>query len=174
MIASVLFACQPKIIHFSNSKASYNNYNTYSIINLKKGNEGVIIAKNEPSKIIESSIREAMALRNYTERSKPDLIVRYELIANQVSETMNNNNFNDPFGFPSNSRARTSKESALLIEIIDLNTKKTIWQASRDLIRYDRESKREEVLKETVKALFDTYLYKASSSAKDESLKIGK
>lgn len=183
----LLFSCntQKKIIHFTNDSARFSQYKSFAIANFKVGEsdisqEGLTILSE-----IENQIKDKMELRAYRlDNNQPDLIVRYELMSNQRVESrtaspyaygMYPNMYNpmyspfSPFG-NNYSYTRIILESALLLEITDLQTKKIIWQASVDLNQYSKQNKKEEILAEAISELFDTYLYRAQSNSPDESL----
>ncbi|MFY0605262.1 MAG: DUF4136 domain-containing protein [Cyclobacteriaceae bacterium] len=165
--------CQPRIVHFTNSKASFDSYNTYSVVNTKKS-IGETVLETDPATITAKQIRLEMNRRGYLEKANSDLVVRFELIASTVSMQVDNVDPFSPF-VPSNNFGNSSREeSALLIEIIDRSTRKTIWQASQDLRKYEKSSVRERILNETVSRLFDTYLYRANQSTIDETLRTNK
>ena len=61
---------------------------------------------------------------------------------------------------------------AVLIELVDNNTKKLIWQSSIDANQTMKKRKEKDPLKKIVIHLFNTYLYQAGNPIPDEQLKI--
>lgn len=124
--------------------------------------------------IIEQNLKEQMIKRSYVQSGDPSLFLRYELISNQKSSRISNNsNPYSPFYYSYSPMLNASAitESVLLLELFDAKTQKLIWQASLDLNKYAKKSKKEVILSEAIAQLFDTYLYKANSNNIDQSLK---
>ncbi|MFY0600685.1 MAG: DUF4136 domain-containing protein [Cyclobacteriaceae bacterium] len=171
-----LGSCSLKVVNFVNNESSFAQYKTFGIANYKTNNaalaaEGMILFNN-----IEKSISEQMTRREYQKfDSNPDVLIRYEIIANRVTDTQINNNITSTYNYYNPlPTTRTFTEAALLLEMIDLKTKKLVWQASVDLSQYEKKSQQSEIIKKAVSALYDTYLYKAGSNKPDESLKEAK
>ncbi|MEQ9306568.1 MAG: DUF4136 domain-containing protein [Marinoscillum sp.] len=170
-ILAVLPGCNPKVVHFVNSRSDFGSYSSYDVVNFKASNTELSAEGEQIFRNIEKNIGEELKLRGYTKQhSNPNLIARYELISNQRTEVNRNVN---PYSFPTYgnySTSRTFLESALLIEIYDTTTRKLVWQASVDLNKYAKRNNKEEILKDAVTQLFNTYLYRANSKTPDESL----
>jgi hypothetical protein len=172
-ITSVLIACNPKVINFVNDTASFADYHTYDVVNYKAQGSDISDEGSTLFTFIEREIANQMNRRSYALSTKaPDILIRYEIISNQVTQT-NTSTAASPYGYYSTPvyTTRTSLEAALLLEMTDLKTKKMIWQASVDMSQYDKKSTQSEVIKKSMQALFNTYLYRAGSSDPDDSLK---
>ncbi|XOV95243.1 MAG: DUF4136 domain-containing protein [Bacteroidota bacterium] len=166
------FGCNPKVIHYLNESAPFSGFTTYQITNVKINNADISEAGQEIIKYIESAIIGEMNRRSYKPQKDPDLIVRYELISNQETNVnVNNYGYGGYYSYPYRTvSVRTFLESALLVEIINLKTKKAIWNASVDLNNYKKEKDMDEVIQKAVVTIFNTYPYKAGSRYPDQSL----
>lgn len=166
-------SCAQKVVHYVNASSSFKTYTSYVVVNYKVNEKDLSPEGAELFNKINSLIDQQMTRRGYlTDNAEPDLIVRYELISNQVTEVgVNNRAFYSPFPRPYYT-SRTFLESALLVEITDNSTKKLVWQASVDLNKYSRKNKTEEILGKAIEQLFNTYLYRAGAATPDESLKV--
>jgi len=158
-------------VNFVNEEASFAKYATFATINTKNNEaemsaEGLTIKKS-----IESAIDAQMMRRDYKKsNTAPDLIARYEIIANQVSKTSaNSTGYYGSFYSPSFT-VRTILEAVLLVELNDVKSRKVIWQASIDLSQYDKKSAQTEVINQAVSHIFDTYLYTAGKNTSNPSL----
>ncbi|MEQ8336025.1 MAG: DUF4136 domain-containing protein [Cyclobacteriaceae bacterium] len=171
LILVIFFGCSPKVIHFLNESAPYAGFNTYQVTNVKINNADISPTGQEIIKHIESSIIEEMKRRDYKPQKDPDLVVRYELISNQQTDVnVNNYGLYGPMYPYRTISVRTFLESALLIEIINLKTKKAIWHASVDMNNYRKEKKMDDIIQKAVTSIFNTYPYKAGSGQPDKSL----
>jgi len=171
LILIFIFGCNPKVIHYLNDHAPYAGFRTYQITNVKVNNADISATGQEIIKHVESSIIREMKRREYRPQKDPDLVVRYEIISNQKTDVnMNNYGLYNPYYPYRTISVRTFLESALLIEIINLKTKKAIWHASVDMNNYRREKKMEEIIQKAVTSIYNTYPYKAGSGQPDESL----
>ncbi|WP_421894692.1 DUF4136 domain-containing protein [Marinoscillum sp.] len=174
LLLILLFSCSPKVVDFVNTRSNFNGYGSYLVVNFKANQTDISEEGRKILSEIEQNIHLEMNRRSYRPlNANPDLVVRYELISNQAIKTQQNNYGYSPYStFPSQNyvTVRAVLESALLIEITDVKTKKLVWQASVDMDKYTRKSKQEEIIKDAVTNLFDTYLYRANSNAPDESL----
>ncbi len=174
LLFSFLFSCHPKVVDFVNTKSNFNAFDSYLVVNFKANQTDISEEGRRILSEIEQNIHLEMNRRAYRPiNTNPDLVVRYELISNQAIKTQQNNYGYSPYStFPSQSyiTVKAVLESALLIEITDVKTKKLVWQASVDMDKYTKKSKQEEIIKDAVTNLFDTYLYRANSNTPDESL----
>lgn len=172
LFACSLPACSPKIVHFTNDRSEFKNFHRYLVINLKVREADLSEEGREIIGVIRTQIDSQMIRRGYQKSStSPDVVVRYELISNQrVEVNANQSPFSYGYLSPSYFSRRTVEESALLIEISSVSTKKIVWQASVDLNRYMKKKGKEEILENAIATLFNTYLYRAGSAVPDESL----
>ena len=162
-------ACNPKIIQYSNEKAHYKDFKTFYLVNSKE--DHINSAQSEEvNSLLEPYLMEEMIRRDYrTDANNPDLILRYEIISS-TEVTRNNNQqlyYYNPY--PIN---RYNIRAVILLELIDAQTKKLVWQASEDIESSLRRRKEKDPLKGISIDLFNTYLYRAGDAEQDESLKI--
>ncbi|RED94358.1 uncharacterized protein DUF4136 [Marinoscillum furvescens DSM 4134] len=170
IISLIFWSCSPKVIHFTNEKARFAAYETYEIVNYKSGQREISAEGVEVQSIIASELEKQMDERSYRRVSNdPELILRYELVSAQRSEVTERTSFYN-FNYREYT-IRTILESVILLELTDRTTGKLVWQASVDLNKYAKKDSKEEILKDAIAMLFDTYLYRAKSNRKDESLK---
>ncbi|MEM6831796.1 MAG: hypothetical protein AAF551_14895, partial [Bacteroidota bacterium] len=137
LVICVLFAsCTPRVVHFLNSNVSYQDLNTYRLVNVKVNKRNLSREAAQLLDLIESSIQFQMSDKRMYEVSNvsPDLILRYEFISNTNSQVTQNTGF---FQFPS-TNIQTVYESVILLEL--LHDKKLVWQGSYDM----RQSRRTE------------------------------
>ncbi|WP_421879646.1 DUF4136 domain-containing protein [Marinoscillum sp.] len=173
LLVSWFIGCTPKVIHFTDLNATFSNYETFGITNYKNTKDLSAEGK-EVFLFIENQITEQLRRRDYSQNTdEPDIVVRYEFIANQRTDVSTNYN---PYGFYSpfpNRRSysvRTILESALLVELFDSQTKKLVWQGSLDLNKANKKNSQEEILGDAITKIFNTYLYRAKSNTPDQSL----
>ncbi|MEQ8240490.1 MAG: DUF4136 domain-containing protein, partial [Cyclobacteriaceae bacterium] len=113
----LIFGCSERVVHFVAPNTSFDQYYTYGITNLKLNRQAPSAEASHLFSIIELSIKNEMDRRGYTKNVlSPDLIARYELIAVQQSQPINNQ-YNYSPAMVNN--YRTSEEYGLLLELID-------------------------------------------------------
>lgn len=155
-------------MRFVNDESKFDQYGTYLVVNYKVSNaelskEGLELLSN-----IETQLQEQLNKRGYQAVStRPDILLRYEFISNNNSRSSVSNNPYDPFVTVN---TRTFRESILLLELTDRETKKLIWQGSIDLRQQHKPSKKQEELDKAIVALFNTYPYRALNATPDPSL----
>lgn len=170
----LLVSCTPKVVNFVNQESSFSRYNTFSITNTKLNNKNGSTDVDGIFDVITRNIETQMVRRNYKRKSiGADLTIRYEIITNRKTEinqlqTYPNSSFASPITY------RTFVEGVLLLEMIDMTSRKIVWQASMDLSKYEREKDKNKIIKQAISSIFDTYLYAAGSSNIDETLKENK
>lgn len=171
LLVFIALGCSEKIVHYVNESSTFDKYDSFITVNYKVNETDLSPEGKQIFHDIASLINDQMSQRGYdVNHVDPDLIVRYELISNQVTEvSMNNSYYYSPIPRPYIT-ARTFLESALLIEATDSSTKKLVWQASVDLKRYSKRDNTEAILQEAIQQLFNTYPYRAESNVPDESL----
>ncbi len=176
LIALSIFSCksQSKVVSFTNEKIRFEKYNTYQIINYKKGEQKISPQGEAFILKLENGISTEMTSRKYKLSTYPDMLVRYEMVSS-IQVRNNNNNFNDPmnrsfnnsfnnnfYNTPFNNSTK-HLEGILLIELKDRKSKKLIWQASLDL-RYTRKTdKNEDLLLNAIQSIFQEYKYEAGN-----------
>lgn len=173
-ISLCIGSCAPKIVQFTNDNARFSTYQSFTVVNYKFSSGDLSPEGTEIMGSIHELIHAAMIHRGYVPDSQePDLLIRFELISNQMTETSvaSSPYTMRSFYYPNQYfRTRTYLESALLIEINDRTNKKLVWQASVDLNKYTRKDKDQEILQKAVNQLFNTYLYRAGTNKPDETL----
>lgn len=170
----IIIGCSaPKVVNFVNEDSRFANYYTFDITNSKNNSPDVSMEGRIFFDQIENNIANQMNRRTYKQSSSnPDLLIRYELIANQVTETERTNSYVGNGYFVPTINSQTITKAAILLELIDLSNRKMVWQASVDLSKYHRKSKKQsDIIKEAINHLYNTYLYKAGSKKIDETLK---
>lgn len=176
LLTSLLLSCSPKVIHFINDSAPFAKYKSYAVINTKSNNTTKSSDTNDLFEIIEESIVSQMNRRGYIgPKSVSDVVIRYELIRSKKTVINNVNpiaaqdlNFIAPLSTTS------YIEGVLLVEMIDISSKKTVWQASLDLGENKRRQGDKETIDMAVSKIFDTFLYKAGSNQINEAIKENK
>ena len=170
-LAIVITACATnyKVVSFSNDSIDLSKYNTYQIINYKKGKEDFSKQGELYFSKIENGIKSGLESKKYMVSDQPDMIVRYEIISNlNVRQNSGNSNYYqngyyDQFYNQNNNTSRQI-EGILLIEMKDRKTKKLIWQGSLDL-KYSRKSdKNKDLLTNAVETILLEYNYNAGSN----------
>jgi len=157
----IIFGCSERVVHFVSPKIDLSQYHSFGITNLKLNRQAPTADVAPLFNTIELSINTEMKRRGYIKNVlSPDLIVRYELIALQQTQLINNQNNYSPAIV---NNYRTSEEYGLLLELIDPASSKTLWQASVDLKKFDVKN-REQTITTAVTRLFNTYQYKAGSN----------
>lgn|GEM_PF-518693 len=183
-----------KVVNFVNDSINFSKYSSFAVINFNSNDANISQEGLKVLREIESTIDEQMLRREYTySGKKPDVIIRYEIIANQTTSNNSSNYYNGMYGpgmfnpgmynpgmfnygfspfsmFPGGYSYRSILKSALLVEMYDLETKKLIWQASTDLVQYNKSNKQQQILRDAINKIFDTYLYRANSNEQDQSL----
>ena len=151
-ILIICAACSQQVISFFDEEADLKSYTSYIILNFKT-TEGEISTEGKAFfDTLESSLHRKLQQYGFQPSTPPDILVRYELIANTETQTVTNPS---PFAVPSVS-TRIFRESALLVELKDRETKKLIWHASIDLKQQSKKSKKEDMLKDAMEQLFTT------------------
>ncbi|MEM9328074.1 MAG: DUF4136 domain-containing protein [Bacteroidota bacterium] len=157
------------MIQFVNDEADFGSYSTYLITNFKVSDTDISEDGELLLTFIETSMIEQMDKRGYNlAEREPDLLLRYELLANLNQRTNVDQSFYSPIV---RVNTTTFRESALLLELTDRRTRKLVWQASIDL-KESRKKPTEVILQEAITKMYDTYLYRAKKTEQDPSLAI--
>lgn len=172
LLALVLSACAVKVVHFTNDDSSFGSYTTFTVVNLKSNSGNPSQDGEKILSSVEKAIFDQMTKREYTYTpNTPSVVIRYEIISNQETDiSYNPSSFYSPI-YGSSFTVRTFLESALLLEMTDLTTKRLVWQASVDMKNFDSIKNQNEMIDAAVSQLFDTYLYRAGKKEIDLSLK---
>ncbi len=162
-------SCTPRVIQYQNVKADFANYQSFFVLNSKSDHLSAI-ESDEVNNRIEPFIIDEMSRRGYViDANNPDVILRFEIIyGSEKSNNTNQGNFNMIY-YP---KINNEIVGAILIELVDNNTKKLIWQSSIDANQTMKKRKEKDPLKKIVIHLFNTYLYRAGNPIPDEQLKI--
>lgn len=158
--------CSQKIVSYTNSKATFQKFETYRLISPKIDNK-VGTETSLGYKMIRENIIAEMSRRGYTESMvAPSLILRYELASSTRVET----SVNQSFFYPTYQiNSRTIHEGILLLELHDQN-KKLVWQGSYDLNQEKKEKRIRKVIENAVGRIFTSYPYRASQKDPDPTL----
>lgn len=174
LLAVLLVQCSPKVVNFTNEKVDFSQFKSYRVINYKADNSQLSLKNRQIFQLLESHISSEMNRRQYAlSNINPDLLVRYELISNQNTQTRNSNYNNGYYAVPIITTS-IFITSVLLVELIDLDTKKIVWQASIDLSQLDRKSDQQKIIELAVRHIFNTYLHMADSNNEYPNLVIKK
>lgn len=178
VMASLLWSCaSSNVVQYLDEEAGFEKYNAFKIINFKTDNKEYSAEGNAFVDSVEHYIAVEMQKKGYTQDSRSDLLVRYELISGVESEINYNNSnyyrgagrgfyspFYDPYFYgPTSSR---HIEGIFLLEIKERKTRKLVWQGSLDLKYSKKSNSNLELLKKTIARIFETYPYQAGSSEK--------
>ncbi len=150
-------------ISFLNDDVDLRDYETFWLISLDKENElsvdGLIFYSQ-----LEKAILDNMDKRLFNPSKTPDLIVRYELVSGQRTQTSQTYNYYNPYSYYMPTRTINYAESILIIEFRDRKKKKLVWQGSLDM--QFRQGKPDEIIVDAVNEIFETYPYRAGSYEK--------
>ena len=159
LVIFFLVSCSPRVISFVNEEVYDTSKSSFIILNFKN-NEKQLSAEGQSLKEpIESNILEEMSLLGFKKisRQQPDLLLRYELISSLRTRTDVNQIAFSPY---SQITTRTLQESALLIELLDEQTRKLVWQGSVDLKQYTKKRKEREALSTAIANIFESLTLK--------------
>lgn len=167
VISIVWSGCTPRVIQFVNDESNFEQYGTYLILNFKVSDEDLSEEGRNMISEIERQIHANLTERGYQSvEQKPDMLLRYDLLANNNSRTNVDNNPYSPFVTVS---TRTFREASLLFELTDRKTRKLIWQGSLDLKQQHRPKKKQDELSRAIELIFDSYPYQALSKVPIEN-----
>lgn len=168
LLILILTSCGVSVVKFVNENAKFRSFESFALVGLKGQNVSSSADETELIQRLEEYVANEMTRRGYFEDlNEPDLIVRYEIISGARSTNPSTNGI---YYTPPSSRQIT--ESVILVEMTDFQTKKLVWQASLDLTKHTKLTKRRDALKSAVINIYNTYLYKAKSATPDKSLYI--
>lgn len=172
LLALLLFQCSPKVVNFTNPKIDFSQFKTFRVINYKTDNSQLSHNNRPIYQLLESQISSEMNRREYAlSNINPDLLVRYELISNQNTQTQSSN-----YGYYTIPMMTISHfiTSVLLVELIDIETKTIVWQASVDLNQLNRNSDHQKIIESAVRHIFNTYLRMAGTNNEYQNLVLKK
>ncbi|MFY0627390.1 MAG: DUF4136 domain-containing protein [Reichenbachiella sp.] len=159
------FSCATtKTISFINDDMDLRDYETFKLITVNTDDENFSVSGMVFFSELEKAIYRNMDKRLFDKSNKPDIIVRYELVSNQRTESSRNMNYYSPYSYytPSPTVVRNYTEGILIIEFRDRKKKKLVWQGSLDL-EYTRGDDPDDVIVDAVNEIFTTYPYQAGS-----------
>ncbi|MCP4459241.1 MAG: DUF4136 domain-containing protein [Cytophagales bacterium] len=164
----VATSCAPKAITYLNEEATFQNFNTFRILNTKLDRTNLSKEGRDILDLIELSIRENMIDRGYQESNlSPDLILRYDISTNRRSNSNNNTNASP---FTPTVSSSTYFESIILLDLTDAQKKKMFWQSSYDLKQQTKVLKKEQATEDAISEIFYSYPYRASQKKVDDQL----
>lgn len=175
LIPLCFFRCSPKVVHFTNPNSQFALYEKFGVVNYKHSEE-LSTQGTEVYLAVESAVNYELVRRGYIKDNKnPDIVLRYELISNQKSNVSSSNTTPYSAGrypYPSYPRytVNTIEQSIILLELFDVATSKLVWQSSLELDKTSKRNPKEQIIKEAISKLFNTYLYRAKSNTTDQSL----
>jgi len=158
-----------KVVSFNNPDFETKRYNSYKLLLGKQDSISDYSYVQLHAQIAEGIHRE-MELREFKEKErKSELVLRYSFYSSNETSVINNNNFNSlarrpfpsnrPFGPNFNNiTIKNINESILLIEMYDRQTKKLVWQASKELnIAAYKKKKLVEIIPLAISDIFLSY-----------------
>ena len=162
-----LSSCAPKALSFLiDESAHFEDYQTYRLINTRIDRTNLSKEGRDILDVLEETIRAKMAERGYEESNlDPDLIMRYDIVTSQHSQT---NYSASPFGPPVTTT--NYMESLIIMDFTDTYHDKLFWQSSYDMRQESKSLKKEFATMEAVSEIFYTYPYRAGDSEPDEEL----
>ena len=164
-----LTSCAPNVVYYIKEGASFKNFSSYAILPPKYAEENEE-EKDELFKRIETAINYEMKKRDYVvNRKTPNLVVKYELISSSESSTQQNTYPGLYGGLVTLPISQTFTQSTLVFEMLELKSKKLIWQASIDVRELDQQKSKDLVVT-AVMEMYRTYLYRAGTRQPDETL----
>jgi len=144
----------------------FQEFNTYRLINTKLERTNLSKEGREIIDVLEGRIRDEMKTRGYEESNLgPDLILRYDIATNQMTESTSNFS---PYGPPVTSR--TFLESVIIIDLLDASKDKMFFQASYDLKQESKQIKKEYATEDAITEIFYSFPYRAGEIKPDETL----
>ena len=163
ILESTLWGCATNnTISFINDDMDLRDYNTYRLIQVDTDDENYNMEGMVFFNQIEKTIIDNMDRRLFKTARNPDIIVRYELVSSQRTQTSTSNYYNPYTSYsPSYTTVRHYTEGILLIEFRDRRKKKLVWQGSLDL--HFMKGEPDEVVHDAVNDIFETYPYQAGS-----------
>ena len=174
-IISIIFmvSCKgPQVVSFINPRIDFGNFETYRIVSPGNGAKETQRDSLSVNIEIEKLLNIEMQNRGYEYKSRSDLRLQYNFIANNKTDIditpsyYSRRSIYSPYYLPYESyniRQRNFYEAILLVELKDRSAK-TVWQGSLDL-RYTRKVKdKDQILPTAVMQIFETYSYIAGSN----------
>lgn len=156
LVLSLLIGCSPKAIFFVNEKAYDRQSETYFLV-IPKIEKNLKEQPNESRSLyahLEELIKSEMQRKGYQYSTiNPDLTLRYEITSSTRTES---NTFRDPFRPTFQVSTRTIREGVLWIEAYNAKNK-IVWQGSYNLNPARKEKRLQEVLKNAVFKIVETY-----------------
>ncbi|WP_109830362.1 DUF4136 domain-containing protein [Reichenbachiella versicolor] len=159
----ILLGCKPspRVIHYLNNELSFGEYSTYKLIALETENPNIPIQALVFYNQIEKGIIDNMDKKGFEVIKRPDLLVRYEFIGSQRTETQSVNAYNPYSSYRPMYYSKFIKEGILIIEFRDWKKKKLVWQGSIDLSFEDDSPSN--LAYDAVQSIMETYPYLAGS-----------
>jgi hypothetical protein len=167
----LLVSCNPKIVHYINTKARFSAYQSFVILAGKSSSAAELKDSTSLMWRIEDQIKSQLELRGYKQNNdNPDLIVRYDVVSNTESRTPMSSFPMGYYSYFNNMNMQTFTQSIIIIEMLDEKTTKLVWQSSMDIRDLDVKLKKKDPVNGAIQHLFNTYLYRSSTSKPDPLL----
>lgn len=140
-------------------KANFSAYKSYAYF--KSGIDKAEISDLDKKRIL-YAIDDAMATKGFTKSETPDLLISIFTKEREVVDVYQNYGFGWGWGWGPGwgmgySRAITTPEGTLFIDIIDAKTKELIWQGQGTGYLSSNTDKKEERIKEFVSKILEQY-----------------
>lgn len=140
-------------------KANFESYKTYAYF--KSGIDQAEISDLDKKRIL-YAIDDVMATKGFAKSETPDLLISIFTKEREVVDVYQNYGFGWGWGWGPGwgmgySRAITTPEGTLFIDIIDAKTKELIWQGQGTGYLSSNTDKKEERIKEFVSKILEQY-----------------
>jgi hypothetical protein len=140
-------------------KANFSAYKSYAYF--KSGIDKAEISDLDKKRIL-YAIDDAMATKGFTKSETPDLLISIFTKEREVVDVYQNYGFGWGWGWGPGwgmgySRAITTPEGTLFIDIIDAKTKELIWQGQGTGYLSSNTDKKEERIREFVSKILEQY-----------------
>lgn len=167
LLAFLASSCAPKALtYLMEEGVRFQEFQTYRLINTKLERTNLSKEGREIIDVLEAQIRKEMKIRGYEESNLgPDLILRYDIATNQMTESTSNFS---PYGPPVTTR--TFLESVIIVDLLDARKDKMFFQASYDLKQESKQLKKEYATEDAISEIFYSYPYRAGQKKPDETL----
>ena len=162
-LVGVLCSCSTaKVITYTHASATFDQYQTYRI---KPHTEVEALSRkgHETFQQLDTTIAGQMTSRGYQTNLDPDLVIQYEISTGLSQNTPNQSYDRYSYGwyYPDyNYQSQEQDVEAMIeIEMIDTNTKKTVWTGSADFMLKPRRDDNVVRIQEHILHIFEKFEY---------------
>jgi len=161
-----------KIVFFHNDEVDFAQFQTFNIRHPYGTDQVVNDRIDQMTRNIEGKLSQEMQSRKYEEAEKGDLILQYNVNLNPNSRTDFQQGvpfarggylpYYDPFFM--NGRTYEFIEGIIIVELMNRETRKLVWQASKEVKYNPGKDNTEATIIATINELFETYNFVAGSA----------